>query len=186
MQKISDFAAAWDFLNTHELFRVYKNYKPYSILSLHEYRECIAAYEAAVNPELHFLNPELILKHNREVYEFYSNFGENRKLIEDHFHSESKFQNCLYIDIIWIDENGEESYIKTSPHDTAVFLLECGIKNGEPCHDYKLNCEGATFEEAVVKLANLVVKHYPEETGRTLKIDSILNDYNFENNLFKS
>lgn len=31
---------------------------------------------------------------------------------------------------------------------------------GYCCHDYQLDCGGATYEEAIIKLANLVWKHY--------------------------
>lgn len=33
----------------------------------------------------------------------------------------------------------------------------------EHCHDFDLDCGGDTFEEAIIKLANLVKKHYTDD-----------------------
>lgn len=36
--------------------------------------------------------------------------------------------------------------------------LECGITPNE--HDIRLDCGGDTFEEAIIQLADLVIKHF--------------------------
>jgi hypothetical protein len=77
------------------------------------------------------------------------------------------FQECLDIDVQKVNpktnriENDEDLNTKT------VVWLECGeyiydehIKDFTPCHDIRLDCGGDTFEEAIIKLANLVKKHY--------------------------
>lgn len=59
---------------------------------------------------------------------------------------------------VWLECGGVEN-----PTENAVANGQVGeedIKWGHTTHDYELDCGGDTFEEAVLALANLVVKHY--------------------------
>lgn len=91
------------------------------------------------------------------------------------------FDDCLDIMVVKVNPATkrveDDKYINT---ETRIWL-ECGpwskptdpelkaLENtnpgtipphGMPSHDIDLDCGGATFEEAIVKLANLVLKNY--------------------------
>lgn len=86
-------------------------------------------------------------------------------------YSFSRFKSCLDIDVVKvnpitlaIDDNKElntkiQIWLETGP---------C-LKNGELSHDFDLDCGGDTFEEAVIKLANLVLQHYTSDKEEALK-----------------
>jgi hypothetical protein len=85
------------------------------------------------------------------------------------------FRECLYIEVGKVNRETlciEEDKSKNT--ETRVWL-ECGpwlkpeqldevtreyCPDGEPTHDTNLDCGAPTFPEAIIKLANLVLKHY--------------------------
>lgn len=84
------------------------------------------------------------------------------------------FMDSLDVEVVRVDPVTEERCPDGTPGAvTRVWLEagpwsklpdECGEKPGtydEVCgHDIKLDCGGATYEEAIVKMANLVLEHY--------------------------
>ena len=97
----------------------------------------------------------------------------------------SMFMQCLDIMVSKVDpttgriEDKVEGQPSRNTH--TEFWLECGavenvsetpnaaenysedaIRNGTTTHDYELDCGGASFQEAIVKLAALVKKQYGE------------------------
>ncbi len=58
---------------------------------------------------------------------------------------------------IWL-EFGPWHKREDAPKDKQEFIPEDGM----PSHDFKLDCGAPTFEEAIVKLAGLVLEHYGE------------------------
>ena len=85
------------------------------------------------------------------------NFLENHPMIN------GKFQKTLYIKVkkiptpILYTENNDALNIQTQ------IWLECGpYEGGFIYHDVRLDCGGNTFEEAILKLSELVKKYYPE------------------------
>lgn len=86
---------------------------------------------------------------------------------EDYFYN---FQDCLDIDIQKVNPNTNKIDENKELNIHTQVWLECGgfeyDKNFEclmSCHDIRLDCGGDTFEEAIIKLANLVKKYYGKE-----------------------
>ena len=67
------------------------------------------------------------------------------------------FLRNLYIEVVKVNpETNSIDDDKTKNTKTMVWL-EYGP---DGCHDIRLDCGGDTFEEAIIKLANLVNEHY--------------------------
>lgn len=180
MNKITDFKLAWDFLNTHEAFRVYYDYEPVHPLTDQEYEDHVKRYEESEGKAFRPLDPTFLKDSTQNIYDDFRAMGENGKILEDHHNSDSKFQKCLDIDVVMI--NPENGYIDSdkSKNTQIEILLECGmLEDGSPAHDIELDCGGYTFEEAIINLANLVIEHYPEETEKTIMIDDLKQYFNF-------
>lgn len=83
----------------------------------------------------------------------------------------SKFQDCLDISVVKV--NPESASIDDNQNlntKVEVWLeVEPYLKNGEKAHDYDLDCGGDTFEEAIIKLAELVKEHYTSDKEIALK-----------------
>ena len=80
---------------------------------------------------------------------------------------EGAFGECLDVDVVKVDPitrciTGDES------KDTHT---EVWLEAGPPgCHDFFLDCGGDSYEEAIIKLANLVMCKYGEaETKATIE-----------------
>lgn len=84
----------------------------------------------------------------------------------------SRFQEDLYMMVVKVDPT-KERIMKNQKRNTATRVWlehgpfqvipaeEAGGVEWRGCsHDIKLDCGGTTFEEAIIKLANLVHKHY--------------------------
>jgi hypothetical protein len=82
------------------------------------------------------------------------------------------FNRCLDIDVVKVCP--ETNAIEDDPAlntKTQIWLEFGGMDEDEyfgviPCHDIDLDCGGDTFEEAIIKLANLVLKKYGNYKGR--------------------
>lgn len=99
-----------------------------------------------------------------------SDLSVNGEKIEiDHFYE------CLDIEVVKVnpetcelEHKKELLYLNTK---TEVWLEFGGWneENSSAYHDYDLDCGGDTFEEAIIKLANLVNEYYDETTGEKIK-----------------
>ena len=92
-------------------------------------------------------------------------------------HEVDNFHKCLYVSVVKVNpDTCELEYKEDRLHlntKTEVWL-EFGRwseKEKVAYHDYDLDCGGDTFEEAIIKLANLVDKYYDEATGKKIKSD---------------
>ena len=85
----------------------------------------------------------------------------------------SRFSDCLDIDVQKVDpaKKAVDSKDRSKNTETEIWL-ECGpwefVDYGEggqwsPTHDWRLDCGGITFENAIIKLANLVYKYYGDK-----------------------
>lgn len=87
------------------------------------------------------------------------------------------FQRCLYIEVVRVDpstgcvENDDSKntqtvvWLESGPWYSKKEMEEfCGHEWSDPMGghacDHELDCGGDTFEEAIIKLAALVLKHY--------------------------
>lgn len=82
---------------------------------------------------------------------------------------------CLYVEVVKvnpttkrIDDNEAKNtetrvWLESGPWLQGEKLNEFDRKhcpNGMPSHDIKLDCGASNFEKAIIKLANLVLRHY--------------------------
>lgn len=85
------------------------------------------------------------------------------------------FRECLSIDVVKVNPKTERVEDDPRKNTATRVWLECGPwvrprelpkeerkyhRQGMASHDIDLDCGGTTFEEAIVKLANLVIKRY--------------------------
>lgn len=77
------------------------------------------------------------------------------------------FTDCLDIDVKKVNPKTKRIDNNEKLNTHVEIWLECGeyiweehLKKYVPCHDYNLDCGGDTFEEAIINLANLVLKYY--------------------------
>lgn len=85
------------------------------------------------------------------------------------------FQECLDIDVQLVNPRTKRIEDDATQNTKIEIWLECGEyqydksrKEYLPCHDIRLDCGGDTFEEAIIKLANLVKKHYGDKKVKEL------------------
>lgn len=70
---------------------------------------------------------------------------------------------CLDINVVKVNPKTESIDDDDKKNTLVEICIETGDWDEEYnvwCHDYKLDCGGATFEEAIIMLAKLVKKHY--------------------------
>jgi len=77
------------------------------------------------------------------------------------------FLNCLCIDVVKVNPKSKRICNKDKLNTLTQVWLECGGIEWDDnfdtyvhCHDIRLDCGADTFEEAIIKLANLVQKYY--------------------------
>lgn len=87
--------------------------------------------------------------------------------IQDHPYWEEDGKQGVCIDVMLARINPETRRVEDGGEDNPLntrqeVWLECGEynKEGEACHDWELDCGGATYEEAIIKLAYLVQENY--------------------------
>jgi hypothetical protein len=86
---------------------------------------------------------------------------------DGHYLWSSRFSDCLDIDVQKVNPKKQAvDEDKTLNTETEIWL-ECGpwwydedFGGWNASHDWRLDCGGITFEIAIIKLANLVFKHY--------------------------
>lgn len=84
----------------------------------------------------------------------------------------NRFKDCLDIFVAKVNPKTCELDKDSTLNTKTEIWLEFGAwsdENKSPYHDYDLDCGGDTFEEAIIKLANLVDEFYDEETGAKIK-----------------
>jgi hypothetical protein len=101
----------------------------------------------------------------------FKDFFEAWYFLEEHsYYRHPKYHNSFFqrsLDIEVVKVNPKTECIDDNEQLNIVtrIWLESGInwinkETYESTHDWKLDCGGKTFEEAIINLANLVLKHY--------------------------
>ncbi len=99
--------------------------------------------------------------------------------LEDHkifkLEGTSIFHGCLSVEVIKVNPDTEKISDDETENTAIRVWLECGpwcgpdqltdeerkdFPFGLPSHDIELDCGAPTFEQAIIKLANLVLKKY--------------------------
>lgn len=115
----------------------------------------------------------------------YNNFYDAFHFLNDHPIFKGNFQfGCLDIAVVRVNPETKKIDDNRNLNTEVNIWLECGPVNDEGLHthDWQLDCGDQTFEEAIVQLANLVLKHYgsykePEVTAEELKeIEKFFNE----------
>ena len=91
------------------------------------------------------------------------------------------FDRCLSISVVKINPETDEIDTNMSNNTKTEVWLEFGrafidYNTTDSVifeHDYRLDCEGDTFEEAIIKLANLVDQFYYDNGEDILKITEV-------------
>lgn len=111
-------------------------------------------------------------EHFIDFYKAWS-FLDNHPMFE--YEGMNEFRKCLDIDVVKVNLETKEIENNESKNTEIRVWLECGPylrpqdlkederKNwpyGTCSHDYDLDCGASTFEEAIIALANLVMKKY--------------------------
>lgn len=74
---------------------------------------------------------------------------------------QERFHECLDIEVVKVNPKTKSIDDDSSKNTETAVWLECGqYSKYSAYHDINLDCGGRTFEEAIIKLANLVQKHY--------------------------
>jgi hypothetical protein len=94
-------------------------------------------------------------------------YPEEKRIMGEH--ASPRFMDCLDVDFQLVDPKTRRISDNKKKNTRLECWLECGgVEENTPgdpntlmhCHDLKLDCGGETFEEAIIKLAKLVKKHY--------------------------
>ena len=122
-----------------------------------------------------------------DFYEAF-NFLRNHKLCECEIDQGNRrksvvnyFDRCLSISVVKINPETDEIDANMSNNTKTEVWLEFGRAFIDHSitddvmfeHDYRLDCEGDTFEEAIIKLANLVDQFYYDNGEDILKITEV-------------
>ena len=100
----------------------------------------------------------------KDFYEAY-NFLQEHPII--YYEDKNYFKDCLDVEVVKVNpETNEIDNDKSKNTHTRVWLEFGEISDVDnmilPTHDIEFDCGGDTFEEAIIKLAILVAKKYPE------------------------
>jgi hypothetical protein len=105
------------------------------------------------------------MKKFKDFYEAWWYLNEHPTFKVNNF--EGNFQECLDIDVQKVNPHTKHVEYNEKLNTKVEVWLECGnymfdetLERNVPCHDIRLDCGGNTFEEAIIKLANLVRKYY--------------------------
>ena len=122
-----------------------------------------------------------------DFYEAF-NFLRNHKLCECEIDQGNRrksvvnyFDRCLSISVVKINPETDEIDTNMSNNTKTEVWLEFGRAFIDYSitddvmfeHDYRLDCGGDTFEEAIIKLANLVDQFYYDNGEDILKITEV-------------
>ena len=122
-----------------------------------------------------------------DFYEAF-NFLRNHKLCECEIDQGNRrksvvnyFDRCLSISVVKINPETDEIDANMSNNTKTEVWLEFGrafidYNTTDSVmfeHDYRLDCEGDTFEEAIIKLANLVDQFYYDNGEDIFKITEV-------------
>ena len=78
-----------------------------------------------------------------------------------------RFENDLWLDVVKVNPDTKEiDYLDETKNTKVEIWLEHGhydVDWGVCVHNIDLDCGGDTFEEAIIKLAELVKRHYTND-----------------------
>lgn len=97
-----------------------------------------------------------------EAWEFLNN---HKYFMNNHIDRISCFKENLYIEVVKVNPENNRIEDDESLNTKTQVWLECGTWGTDECfsfytHDPILDCGADTFEEAIIKLAELVKIHY--------------------------
>ena len=106
-----------------------------------------------------------------DFYEAYNFLSTHPMIYQD---NDNYFNRCLDIEVVKVDPTNDEINLEDTSKNTKTRVwLEFGpvvthnfnnfITKYLPSHDIDLDCGGDTFEEAIIKLANLTYNKYGYE-----------------------
>ena len=88
------------------------------------------------------------------------------RFLEDHKMFRDCFAYELYTSVVKVNPDTNAVDDDDTKNTKVRIWLECGgcdDEYGGFVHDIDLDCDGDTFEEAIVELAKLVKKHYTDD-----------------------
>lgn len=139
MREIKDFYEAWHFLYSHPIFQSHLTTPglPFDII---KFRECLYVAVFKVNPK----TGQVKFKQDPETGE---------KIVDGIQNTEMRIRlECGP----WFDADSDRAVALNKAHPGTV------PSGGMFSHDTDLDCVGKTFEEAILGLANLVLKKYDD------------------------
>ena len=88
------------------------------------------------------------------------------------------FRDILYIMVVKVNPETNEVDDDNSKNTKTEVWLECGPWSEQYfTHDFDLDCGGDTFEEAIIKLADLVKQHYDDDgVKKSYKYTAVMED----------
>lgn len=100
----------------------------------------------------------------------YNNFYDAFNFLNEHPAFKGKFQvGCLDIAVVKVNPETKAIDDNEDLNTEINVWLECGaVENGYYTHDINLDCGADTFENAIIKLAQLVLKEYGDYEDRYL------------------
>ena len=104
-----------------------------------------------------------MLERFNDFYDAYK-FLSNHTLV--HKHPEHKFEECLSVEVVKVCPDTLKIEEDDALNTLTQVWLEFGPYDFEErivCHDLNLDCGANTYEEAIIKLANLVDIYYNED-----------------------
>lgn len=106
------------------------------------------------------------IKDFKEAWDFLNGHTIFSKQSSDKYYGNfytNKFDECLTIEVVKINPKTKEIDDNENLNTKTEVWLECGPYNeNEAMHDINLDCGADTFEQAIINLANLVLKQYGE------------------------
>ena len=94
----------------------------------------------------------------------FTDFYEAYHYLREHNMFQGNFQSCLDIEVVKVNPLSKSIDDDDTLNTETNVWLECGkYSKYIPYHDFELDCGGVTFEEAIIKLANLVKKYYGDD-----------------------
>lgn len=112
-------------------------------------------------------------KANTDNREKIKDFHEAWRFLNEHkafsYMGIQDFRRCLSIEVVKVNPKTKSIDDNQTLNSETNVWLECGdyeyddiAKDLMPTHDIRLDCGAKTFEQAIIKLANLVRKCYGE------------------------
>ena len=108
-------------------------------------------------------------------------FYEAYHYLDNHIIFQGNFTKCLYIEVVKVNPLTKEVDDDKTKNTLTNIWIECGpYKEQYETHDISLDCGGDTFEEAIIKLANLVKDSYGEDENALLEVEKRYPNISFD------